>query len=233
MAAVRTSPATFGGFAPAAMGFWHELAHEMNRAWYVANKARYQALWEQPMAALLAVVRARLAPAYAPAELGAPKVLRIHRDVRFSKDKTPYKTHIGGVITVAGKVLGDGGTAALYVHVGLDEEFVGVGRYGFDAAQLARWRKAVAGRPGEALAAVIAKLERGGYQVRGRDDLVKVPRGFAPDHPRGDLLRMRGLTAMFPEMPAGLLHQPALAAWLTRHAKATAPLVTWLHREVG
>src|SRR5689334_16413239 len=149
--------AAFTGFDRTAMQFWHELASEMNRDWFVANKERYEALWVTPMTALLADVGQRLAPAYKPLKLGPPKVLRIYRDVRFSNDKTPYKTHIGAVITVAGKAVGEGGNAAMYLHFGLEEEFVGVGCYRFDAGKLAAWRKAVAGKPGAALAPLVAR----------------------------------------------------------------------------
>src|SRR5262245_51825793 len=78
---------TFSGFDKNAMGFWHELAAEMSKEWFVANKERYEAQWVAPMTALLEDVGRRLAPAYRPLKLGAPKVLRIYRDVRFSKDK--------------------------------------------------------------------------------------------------------------------------------------------------
>jgi uncharacterized protein (TIGR02453 family) len=184
------------------------------------------------MTALLDDVAARLAPVYRPLALGAPKVLRIHRDVRFSKDKTPYKTHISAVITVRNKSLAAGGTAAMYVHLGLDEEFVGAGTYMFDASQLARWRKAVAGKSGADLMKLVTRLRRAGYQVGGHDDYKKVPRGFDPDHPRAELLKMRGLTAAPGEIPRGLLHDAALAGWLVEHGKALAPLVVWLARNV-
>lgn len=227
------SPEPFAGFPRDGMAFWHELASEMNRDWFAANKARYEAQWVQPMEALLDDVARRLAPAYRPLALGAPKVMRIHRDVRFSKDKAPYKTHIGAVVTVAGKKVGEGGNAAIYVHLGLDEEFVGVGCYLFDADKLARWRKAVAGKPGAELQQLVDRLRRAGYAVGGHDDYKTVPRGFAPDHPRAGLLRMRGLTGSFPKIPRGLLLRPVLADWVVQHGKAMAPLVTWLHRHVG
>ena len=231
--AAKQQPAAFAGFPRDAMGFWHELASEMNRDWFAANKARYEAQWVQPMQALLDDVARRLAPAYRPIALGAPKVMRIHRDVRFSKDKAPYKTHIGAVVTVAGKKVGEGGNAALYVHIGVDEEFAGVGCYLFDADKLPRWRKAVAGKPGTELEKIVGKLRGAGYVVGGHDDYKTVPRGFPPDHPRAELLKMRGLTGSFPEIPRGMLHKPDLADWLLAHGKAMASLVTWLHRNVG
>ena len=224
---------TFSGFDKNAMGFWHELAAEMSKEWFVANKERYEAQWVVPMTALLDDVGRRLAPAYRPLKLGALKVLRIYRDVRFSKDKAPYKTHIGAAITVAGKTVGEGGNTAMYVHLGVEEEFVGVGCYFFDADKLARWRKAVAGKPGAALVALVAKLRKAGYAVGGHDDYKKVPRGFEPDHPRAEFLKMKGLTGGFPEMPAGLLCKPGFADWLVKHGTALAPLVIWLHKHVG
>jgi len=216
----------FGGFDPQAMQFWHELSTEMNRDWFVENKPRYEALWVTPMQALLEEIHPKLAKAYAPLTLAPPKVMRIHRDVRFSKDKTPYKLHIGAMTKLAT------GHVAIYLHLGLDEEFVGAGCYFFDAPQLARWRKAVIGKPGEALDTIIGKLRKRGYEVGGHDDYKKVPRGFDAEHPRAELLKLKGLTAGPPPMPKGLLHKPALAGWLVEHAVAMAPLVTWLTKVV-
>jgi uncharacterized protein (TIGR02453 family) len=230
MAATTSS---FTGFPKDAMGFWAELAMHMDKAWFDGAKARYQAQWVGPMTALLDQVAAGLTPVYGRGGLGAPKVMRIHRDVRFSKDKTPYKTHLGAVIPAGERGLPDGGCAALYVHLGLDEEFVGVGTYQFGPEALARWRAAVAGRPGAALAPVIARLSAAGFTVGGHDDLKKVPKGFDPEHPRADLLRQRGLTAMFPAIPRGLIHKPGFATWLCEHATTAAPLVGWLVKHVG
>jgi uncharacterized protein (TIGR02453 family) len=223
----------FTGFTRSAPGFFHELAAQMNRDWFLANKTRYETEWVQPMSALLDEVARKVAPAYRPLRLSAPKVMRIHRDVRFSKDKAPYKTHIGAVITVEGRKVGEGGTAAMYVHLGVDEEFVGVGTYMFDPDKLAAWRKAAAGKPGAELLKLIEKLRAAGYDVGGHDDYKKVPKGFDPDHPRAELLRMKGLTAGPGALPKGILHKPAFAGWLADHGKRLAPLVVWLHRHVG
>lgn len=231
--AATSAPPKFAGFSKTAPGFFHELAHEMNREWFIANKDRYEREWVAPMTTLLEHVHAAIAPVYKPTKLGAPKIMRIHRDVRFAKDKTPYKTHIGAVITVQGKKLGEGGTAAMYVHLGVDEEFVGVGTYMFDADKLAKWRKAVAGKAGVELATLIAKLRKAGYEVGGHDDYKRVPKPYAEDHPRAELLKLRGLTAGPGEIPKGMLHDAKLAAWLAKHATALAPLVKWLDKHVG
>ncbi len=223
----------FPGFARDAMGFLHELATEMNREWFEANKARYQALWVDPMAALLDDVAAQLAKAYAPVKLGAPKLFRIYRDTRFSKDKSPYKTHVAGQIPVSARKPVDGGCSALYLHLGLDEEFVGNGIYFFDDRQLAKWRKQIAvDRSGKPLAQLVGKLRHAGYAVGGHEDYKRVPKPYPEDHPRAEFLRMRGLTAGFPDIPRGLIHKAAFADWVVKHARATAPLVRWLHQNL-
>ena len=233
MPKVAAEPVAFQGFDRTAPAFFAELAVEMNKDWFDRNKQRYVDQWVQPMTALLGEVASRLAKPYAPIKLGAPKLFRIYRDTRFAKDKTPYKTHIAGVIPLANKKPADGGCMAMYIHVGLDEEFVGVGSYFFDDKGLARWRKLVAAdKTGKPLAALVARLRARGYDVGGHDDYKKVPKGHAADHPRAELLKMRGMTAGFPAIPKGLLHRRTLADWLVDHGKATAPLVTWLFRNV-
>ncbi|MFO0615604.1 MAG: DUF2461 domain-containing protein [Polyangiaceae bacterium] len=214
-----SSSTRFEGFPPGAMQFWFELATEMSKPWFDANKGRYEAEWVTPMKALLDEVAAGLAAAYRPLPLAAPKVMRIHRDVRFSKNKAPYKTNIGGVITL-GDSLAAGGCAAMYVHVGLDEQFVGVGSYAFDAERLARFRKAVSEKPGAELQSIVDALRKAGYVVGGHDDYKKVPAGFDPGHPRAELLKMKGLTAMFPAVSQSHFFERGLA----RRSPSTAPL---------
>ena len=217
----------FAGFDRDALAFLHELAIEMNRDWFEANKARYKQRWALPMTALLDDVAAHLARCYAPIKLGRPKLFRIHRDTRFSKDKSPYKTHVAGMIPVKE------GCAALYMHVGTDDDFVGMGTYFFEDAQLPRWRKLVAAdKTGKEIAGIVAKLRKRGFSVGGHDDYKKVPKGFAPDHPRADFLKMRGLTAGPPAIPKGLLLKPGFADWLVDAGKTAAPMVTWLVRNV-
>src|SRR3954468_13258301 len=196
--AVQPAP-SFRGFDRNAMQFWHELASEMSREWFAAHKQRYEDQWVAPLTALMTSLARRLAPAYRPLKLGEPRTLRIYRDVRFSRDKTPYKTHIAGVLRLAGKPIAQVGNAALYVHVGLDEEYVGAGCYQFEPAKLVRWRKAVIGKAGDALVPLLARLRKAGYTIGG-DDYVRVPKGFAPDHPRAELLKKKGLTCAFPEI---------------------------------
>jgi uncharacterized protein (TIGR02453 family) len=229
----ETTTVAFRGFDRDAMQFWHELASQMSRDWFAANKQRYQSVWVEPMLALLREIARGLAPTYKPRALAEPGVLRIYRDLRFARDKSPYKTHIAGIIRLKGAAIAEAGIAVLYLHLGLDEEYVGVGCYQFDERRVARWRRAVVGSPGRALLQIIASLRRKGYDAGPYEQYARVPRGFAPDHPRAELLKYKGLICGFPAIPAGLLHKPELARWLLGHAKATAPLVIWLRRTLG
>jgi uncharacterized protein (TIGR02453 family) len=223
----------FRGFDRDAMQFWHELAAEMSKEWFAANKQRYQSVWVEPMLTLLRAVARDLSPAYKPYALAAPGALRIYRDLRFSRDKTPYKTHIAAIIRLAGHAIAEAGNAALYLHLGLDGEYAGVGCYQFDADRTARWRRVVVRAPGAELLRIIASLRRKGYDPGGYEYYARVPSGFAPDHPRAELLKYKGLICKFPAIPADLLHRPELARWLLGHAKATAPLVIWCRRNLG
>jgi uncharacterized protein (TIGR02453 family) len=235
-APARRGACRFEGFADRDGRFFRALARNQRRDWFAMHRAEYEDGWLAPMKALLAEVRERIEPFFAHEELAAPKVFRIHRDVRFSKDKSPYKTHIGGYVGIDGTGAGPSGTAALYVHVGASEVyprqgevFVAAGQYMMDSEQLARFRGAVVDeRRGSALAALLRKLARDGFAAGSHDTLQRVPRGFDPDHPRSDLLKRKGLIVTFPELPRELLVSRTLVDWLVTHTKRAARLVEWL-----
>src|SRR5262249_2346198 len=152
-------------------GFWHELAAEMNRDWFLANKERYESKWVQPMTALLAGVGAKVTTVYKPLAISEPKVMRIYRDTRFAKDKSPYKTWIGASINVGPRKPkknaphGDAahGVTALYMHFGVEEEFSGSGQYVFMDDALVKWRKRVHDdKTGKEIARIVGNLEKAG-----------------------------------------------------------------------
>lgn len=235
----RTSsgaPGAFRGFADARGDFFLSLALHNDRDWFQSHRAEYEAGWAAPMAALLAEVRDGLRGAYGRRSPGEPKVFRIHRDVRFGKDKTPYKTHVAGWIPLeTGVAPSPGATpAAMYLQVGVDERFTGSGCWSLEPDALKRFRAALLDpRRGAALARTLGRLTADGFSLSCAGSLVRVPAGVDPDHPRAALLRMKGLVVDPGDVPERLLTRPDLSGWLVEKARAAAPVVTWLADNAG
>lgn len=223
----------FEGFADTQARFFRALAKNQSREWFLAHRDEYETGWRAPMQVLLDEVRDGLGRVYGDRELGEAKVFRIFRDVRFSNDKSPYKTQIAGYVPLARSAKAPGGPVALYLHVGL-ENYVGAGHYMMDGAQLERYRAALLDeRRGAEAARIVAKLERAGFEVGARESLRKPPRGVVPDHPRVDLLNQKGLIVGFPALQKKMLVSRDLVGWLVREARKTAPLVEWLASNVA
>ena len=225
------TPAPFRGFPDARGDFFLSLALQNDRDWFNAHRTEYEQGWAAPMAALLEQVRDWLRGAYPKRELGRPKVFRINRDVRFSKDKTPYKTHVAGWIPLEnGGAPSPGATpAAIYLHVGVDERMTGSGCWMLEPDALKRFRAALLDpRRGAALARHLSALAGKGFTVSSAESLVRVPAGVDPDHPRAELLRMKGLVVEPGDVPRRLITRPGLAGWLVEKARAAAPVVNWL-----
>ena len=220
----------FTGFADDDGKFFKALAKKNERPWFLAHKAEFESGWNAPMKELLSQVREAVDKAYAHCDLDEPKIFRIFRDVRFSKDKTPYKTHIGGLLPT--KRTGSKVTdlpMALYFHVGNGERFAAAGHYMMEAASLDRFRGAVAeDKRGRELTRILAGLAKKGFAADSHDTYKRVPKGFDPDHPRADLLKRKGLTVSFPPIPKGLLTSPKLVKWLADASKTASPFVEWL-----
>lgn len=230
------APASFEGFADARGDFFVSLALHNDRDWFQAHRAEYEAGWAGPMAALLEEVRRRLAGAYRKRPLAPPRVFRLNRDVRFSKDKSPYKTHVAGWIPVeAGRMTSPmGSPAALYLQVGPLERFTGAGCWMLEPDALRRFRAALLDeRRGKALARHLAALERRGFTPACAETLARPPAGVPADHPRAELLRMKGLVVDPGEVPRRLLTRPDLVDWLEERARAAAPVVGWLADHVA
>lgn len=204
----------FDGFGEHAVDFYEGLTADNSKAYWSDHKAVYDDQIQAPMLALLA----ELEP-----EFGTGKIFRPYRDVRFSSDKSPYKTHCGAVINVPG--------AAFYTQLGADGLLVAGGAYHWSADQVARYRAAVdAERTGEdlrRLLAVVSGMQRSGDMLRSR------PRGVAADHPRLDLLRHRSLYLWRSWPPDEVLHQRACLDRVQDGWRATLPLTEWLARHVG
>src|SRR5262245_43838605 len=174
-------PTRFTGFADVDGRFFRRLAKNQRREWFQAHRSEYDDGWVAPMRLLLAEVRERIDPLFVRHALGDPKIFRINRDVRFSKDQSPYKPHIGGYVP-----LGDGhgphNPVPLYIQLGTST-FVGAGHYMMDPPQLERYRAAVLDDgTGRALARIVAGLERAKFKIVSFDALKRVPKGMDPEH---------------------------------------------------
>ncbi len=228
-----TDPTEFTGFADPK--FFKELAKHQTREWFSANKAMYDMGFAKPMQLLLDELVQKLDRSFPDCELGAGKVFRIHRDVRFSKDKSPYKTHVAGMIPVrigSGKITET--PAAMYLQVGCDADgkpshMAGAGLYLMDKVQLEKYRAAVLdAKKGGELAKLVSALVKKGASIEAGEVLKNPPRGVDPEHPRSELLKKKGLVAMYEGIPAATLKSRELVAQLAERGKAMAPLVRWL-----
>jgi uncharacterized protein (TIGR02453 family) len=209
-----------------------ELAHRQDRLWYAGHKPEIDEHVYAPLRALLEEARSRLSRSY-PRRQITTKIFRIHRDVRFSKDKSPFKDHASGVLMVGSNV--DPGTAigALYLQIG-PEEGAAAGHWAMAPDQLARYRGAVQNeRHGATLSKLLRPLVAGGYQIISAAQLSRAPKGVDPSHPRAELLRHKGLALDFPAIPAKVRHTEALLDWCVERSQEVAPLVRWLLEHVA
>lgn len=203
---------TFQGFPTAALDFYDDLEVDNTKSFWEAHKAVYAECVAAPMKALCA----ELAPTF-----GEAKVFRPYRDVRFAKDKTPYKTHQGAFVGVAP-------STGYYIELSPRGVRVGGGFYEAGGPRLAALRDAMAEeKSGRALARQLTRFAKDGWEIGG-EQLKTAPRGYAVDHPRIDLLRRKQL---FVGRPYGF-DEDALGPGLVDRVRAdwTAlrPLVEWV-----
>jgi uncharacterized protein (TIGR02453 family) len=203
----------FDGWPAEALAFYAGLEDDNSKEYWTSRKAVYQEKVLRPMEELLE----ELAP-----EFGDGKIFRPYRDIRFSADKTPYKTHIGATI---------GGTC--YVQLSADGLAAGAGRWHLEAGELTQYRAAVAGPDGAELAAVVGALTTAGVEVHGHGTLKSAPRGYTAEHPRIDLLRHKGLTTWQHWAPGPWLATAEAAARVAGLFRVSADLCDWLVSHVG
>jgi uncharacterized protein (TIGR02453 family) len=210
----------FTGFPDEGLVFYEGLEADNSKTYWTQHKADYEAHVRAPFQALLDEV--------AP-EFGTPKVFRPYRDVRFSADKTPYKTHQGAVVRPEEGVLG-----AWYVEISADGLMVGGGVWRLESDQVARYRRAVADAlQGPRLVAEVQRLTSAGYGVGG-DRLIRPPKGFeVDDEARADLLRHKSLTASRRWEPADWLHERETLDRVRTAWREFVPLNRWLAENVG
>jgi uncharacterized protein (TIGR02453 family) len=205
---------SFTGIPTAALDFYEDLEADNSKAFWSAHKSVYDESVRAPLEALAEALAG---------EFGTPKFFRPYRDVRFSKDKTPYKTHQGVWF----------GESSVYLQVSAAGLFLAAGYWDTSPAQVDRLRRGVADDvAGPALQRAVDTVRRKGFEIGG-NQLTRVPSGYDKDHPRAELLRYKSLTA-HRELgcPAWLstkrAQQEVAKAW-----RSVAPLTSWLDSHVG
>ena len=203
----------FAGIPREAFTFFEGLASHNNREWFQANKETYERACRAPMQSLLA----ELAPTY-----GSGKLTRINRDMRFARGQAPYKTFIAS-----------GVGSRYYVSLSKDGLYIGTGIYMPDGPTLRRLREAIADEAsGRKVASIVAALRRKKYSVGTHETTATAPRGYAGDHPRIELLRMKDLHAGKQLPPSALVTRKALDRVVAVMADVK-PLSDWLQRHVA
>lgn len=206
-------------FSPDTLKFLHALNQNNTRDWFQQNRTWYESAWKQPAEAFISALTFRLQTQ--SDTLHSAKLFRIHRDVRFSKDKTPYNPHMRILIRR------EGSRAGLFFGLELDRLVLGSGMMAFDKPQLSAYRGAVAEPAGETLDAVLSAV----ISNQGRmnpPELARVPKPYDPDHPRGELLRRKSLTVWRDYDDAHRIEAPDLLELCAAQFATYRDLDTWL-----
>jgi len=202
----------FRGFGDGAVEFYDGLIADNSKAYWTDQRQVYETHVKEPMQALLADLEA---------EFGAGKIFRPYRDVRFSRDKTPYKSHCGAT------------AGSYYVQLGADGLLAAGGYYQMAPDQVTRFRTAVDDeRRGSDLVKRLAAVESDGITIAG-ETLKTRPRGVDPEHPRLELMRHKGLYGWRLWPPDDVLHEAGSRPRVAGTWRALRPLTEWLDDHVG
>ena len=205
---------TFTGISLAALDFYEDLEADNSKAFWTAHKQVYEESVRAPLEALVLALEARYGPA---------KLFRPYRDVRFSKDKTPYKTHQGAWF----------GESSRYLQVSAAGLRLAGGYWHTSSAQVDRLRRAVADDvAGPQLERALALVRRRKLSVGG-EQLTRVPTGYPKDHARAELLRYRALTVARELGAPDWLPTPRALGEIVKVWQSMDPLVSWLETHVG
>jgi uncharacterized protein (TIGR02453 family) len=205
---------TFTGIPVAALDFYEDLENDNSKSFWTAHKQVYDEAVRAPLEALAADLEKRYGPG---------KLFRPYRDVRFARDKTPYKTHQGVWF----------GEASLYLQISGAGLMLAGGYWETSSTQVDRLRRAVADDvAGPQLMRAVASLRRKDYAVGGHQ-LSRVPSGYPKDHPRAELLRHRTLTTSIDVGCPAWLSTPRAKTEIVSRWRAMLPMITWLDANVG
>jgi uncharacterized protein (TIGR02453 family) len=226
-------------FGSEALAFLRGLKRNNKKPWFEAHRANYEAHIKRPMADLVEEMDRRMA-SFAPEMMGEPKrsVFRMHRDIRFAKDKSPYKTHAAcwffhhGASSKVGREA-EGGGAGYYFHLEPGASFVGGGCWMPPRPALQRFRSAIALAPRGFEKIVNAPVLRKRFGSLSEEDALKrVPRGYEADHPAARWLRLQSFT-VGRKLTDAQVTSSRLTATLESEYEAMLPLIRWLNSTLG
>ncbi len=223
---------TFEGFPAEGLQFMKDLAANNDREWFTPRKQTYVDKVQAPALDLVVALGERLqtiAPdiVFDTRTNGSGSLMRLYRDTRFSQDKSPYHTYLRLVFWEgAGKRTAN---PAFYFGIEPDGVAIYVGIHAFDRPMLEVYRGAVADEStGPALVQTLTTIAHAGDYDILAEQYQRVPQGYETDHPRADLLRYKGLAALYRGVDEALLTSPALVDEVIRHCQVMAPLFRWL-----
>ncbi len=223
----------FAGFPAKGLQFLKNLKRNNNRNWFQKHRDEYEEFVKFPMQCFIASLKQRMTDEAPEIEFNPKRsIFRIYRDVRFSKNKAPYKTNIAASFEIRGRSKGVTETPGLYIHVEPGGVFMGGGLYMPSGDQLKAIRHSIADHPDEYLSIINDRQFKrlfGGIQG---EKLVKAPLGFPKDHPMIAHLRHKQFF-----VGQELEERSALSARLlettAKSYSATMPLVRWLAAAVS
>ena len=225
---------TFGGFPKETAKFLRELSRNNEKEWFEAHRADYQASYVEPALAFVAAIGPRL-QRISPSISFEPRIngslFRINRDVRFSKDKRPYKDHIDLWFWHGSKR--GWASPGFFFRMLSDRLILGAGMHRFEKPQLDAFRNAVIdARAGKALARAVDQVHRAGPYAIGGSTRKSVPRGFDAGHERSAFLLHEGLFATFEGEPGKVSETPRFVDFCLDHFRAMWPISRWILDEV-
>jgi uncharacterized protein (TIGR02453 family) len=221
----------FEGFPKQGLQFLRKLKRNNTRAWFENHKQEYEEFLKLPMQSFIFSLQPYFA-AFAPEFDLSPKrsIFRIYRDIRFSNDKTPYKTHIAAHFVLRGKEKGFVGSG-YYFHIEPGEVFIGGGIYMPDSDQLKGIRKALAQHSDEFLSIIDSRRFKKRFGKLEGNRLQRIPKGYEESHPMAEWLKLKQFFAG-KSLPETSSHKASLVDTIAAISEDAAPLVKFLNRAV-